>query len=1197
MKNKQIFVVLVVTLLLVTGSASLVVAQGPEPDEANLSHDGAGLKVITNNSQKILVELTIDDYQFETITHNGQTYQRLTVPETVQSTKIGKPQLPILGTWLGVPTTNDVSVKIVETESETLTGYPLYPAPATKLVGQGLQQYAQEVFALDEQTYNTDAFYPNESEIATLGDTGKIREQAVAQLQFYAAQHNPLTGETRLYTRILVEITWDGSARTAQEQTVSSAYDSMYKNILLNYDELNLQTAQPAPQGRAKVEAQQTSKTVKISVENNGIYKVGYEDLTTAGLDLSGVTPTNIKMTHLGQPVDIWVISADGSTFKTGDYVLFYGQAIESIYTTKNIYLLTVGEAGQQMSSRDGAPQGGTVPTEFPIEAHFEEDTNNQRTIPDGEGKDHWFWGGLIAPNTDKLDPSRDYKVTLNNISTTATSATIRVQLYGQTDDQSVAADKPNHNTKIYLNGSEIDNQTWRGKIFYTHTVEIDHSKLTDGENIIKVETPGGTEANVESAYINWIEIDYFGTYKADDNQLFFNAPNAGSFQFEVTGFTGDSVALFDITDPNKLVRITGGTVTGGKLQFQDTAQDTEYLALTSAQYQPPSNIELDEASTLKSDNSYADYIIISHRDFLSEAERLAEYHRDAFTRTVRVVKIDDVYDEFSNSIFTPQAIRDFLKHAYENWKDSSNNRPDYVLLLGDGFDDYRKLESQSKDMTNYIPPQLIEIAGEISNGQTPSDNWFVEVSGNDVLPDMMIGRLPAQSSTEAKTMVDKIINYKPTDAWQKNVLFISDDGNDLVPDDIYDPVFDTVSDYLASAVPHYYTVNKVYFNQYSDTSTTTPKQDINKHINNGVLLVNYAGHGDINAWGLWDSKKVLPLDDINSLSNGDKLPLVTVANCLSGFFSSVKVTNSMAETFLRADNKGAVAVWAPSWLDFPSGHRTLISNFYDHFFENDMYVIGHAVDRTKLGIYGQNHDWKTLVQTFILFGDPAMPLGVAPNYPYVEDTSPEAGTTDISLDSSIEVLFNKPVLPDSVKIEVQGATNLTFTPKWNSVDTSVKYTASTNFATNQTLTVTISGVKDELGNELGAGLVPSTWSFTTVNPGSISGKVTDSQGQPLSEMLVEANLKASRQATYGEATTDAAGVYTITGLAAGSYIISYEDPDEGYAPKYYDNVTDISQATPVEVKAGETSSGFDTQLEPEQTSSPAKTYLPVVIK
>ncbi|MDM8532559.1 C25 family cysteine peptidase [Anaerolineales bacterium HSG25] len=1083
MKNKQIFVVLVVTLLVI-GSASLVMAQEPELDGANLSHAGAGLKVITNNSQKILVELTIDDYQFETITHNGQTYQRLNVLETVQSTKIGKPQLPILGTWLGVPTTNDVSVKIVETESEILTGYPLYPAPATKIVGQGLQQYAQEVFALDEQTYNTDAFYPNESEIATLGDTGKIREQAVAQLQFYAAQHNPLTGETRLYTRILVEITWDGSARTAQEQTVSPAYDSMYKNILLNYDELNLQTAQPAPQGRANVEAQQTSKTVKISVENNGIYNVSYESLTTAGLDLSGATPTNIKMTHLGQTVDIQVISADGSTFKAGDSILFYGQAIESIYTTQNVYLLTVGEAGQPMSSRDGAPQGGTVPTEFPIEAHFEEDTDNYRTIPDGEGKDHWFWGGLIAPNTSQLSPSRDYKVTLKNISNTATSATVRVQVYGKDTDQTLAVDKPNHNTKISLNGSEVDNQTWRGNIFYTHTVEIDHSKLTEGENTIKVETPGGTEASIESVYINWIEIDYFGTYKADNNQLFFNAPNAGSFQFEVTGFSGDNVDLFDITDPNKVARITGGTVTDGKLQFQDTAQDTEYLALTSARYQTPSNIELDEVSTLKSDNSYADYIIISHKDFLTDAERLAEYHRDAFTRTVRVVKIDDVYDEFSNSIFTPQAIRDFLTYAYENWKDSSNNRPDYVLLLGDGIDDYRKLLSQSKDMTNYIPPQLIEIAGEIDNGQTPSDNWFVEVSGNDVLPDMMIGRLPAQSSTEAKTMVDKIINYKTTDAWQKNVLLISDDGNDG-KETLPNPIFDAVSERLASAIPHYYTANKVYFTQYSDSSTTTPKQDINKHINNGTLLINYAGHGAITAWGLWDFNSVFQSSDIDSLSNGDKLPLVTVANCLSGFFSSVKQTDSMAETFLRADNKGAVAVWAPSWLDFPSGHRTLIGGFYNNFFEDDTYPIGQAADEAKLALYGKNQDWKTLVQTFILFGDPAMPLGVATNYPYVDYTYPESGTTGISLDENIEVSFSKPVLRESVKIEVQGATNLTFTPEWDNDDKFVEYTVSTtsrNFVASQTITVTISGATDKLGNQMGVGSVPSTWSFTTLS-------------------------------------------------------------------------------------------------------------------
>ena len=100
---------------------------------------------------------------------------------------------------------------------------------------------------------------------------------------------------------------------------------------------------------------------------------------------------------------------------------------------------------------------------------------------------------------------------------------------------------------------------------------------------------------------------------------------------------------------------------------------------------------------------------------------------------------------------------------------------------------------------------------------------------------------------------------------------------------------------------------------------------------------------------------------------------------------------------------------------------------------------------------------------------------------------------------------------------------------------------------------------------------------------GSISGKVTDAQGEGISGITVSADIKASRQATSGQATTNANGVYTITGLAVGNYIISYEDPTDNYAIKYHDNVS---------VQAGQTSN-IDVQLEPTDVL----VYLPMVIK
>ncbi len=53
----------------------------------------------------------------------------------------------------------------------------------------------------------------------------------------------------------------------------------------------------------------------------------------------------------------------------------------------------------------------------------------------------------------------------------------------------------------------------------------------------------------------------------------------------------------------------------------------------------------------------------------------------------------------------------------------------------------------------------------------------------------------------------------------------------------------------------------------------------------------------------------------------------------------------------------------------------------------------GRPTTAAKIEVYGDNGFWGDLVETFVLFGDPATELGLAPNYPYLLSTSPADGT------------------------------------------------------------------------------------------------------------------------------------------------------------------------------------------------------------
>jgi len=1062
MKIQHLLGILITTsLILGHGSIPLAMAQAPA---------GSHLQLLSSDSQAVVLELTVDDFQVETVEHAGQTYHRLTIPDTTQTATPGEPQVPTRGTLLGLPSTQGVSVQVLDADYETQNGYRLYPAPGLEVIGANVDELpaegARQTFVLNQERYATNAFYP--STPAEIAHTGHLRDQAVAQVQFYPVQYNPVTGEVRLYRRILARITWGIPLSAAAAETprgASPAYENVLKSTILNYDALQrppvIDQPPPPPMGALDIVAASVTPTLKIGVTEDGLYQLDPTDLTGAGFDLSGVSLSTIKMKNRGAEIPIYVHDNDSNdAFNGTDYILFYGTAITDMYTTKNVYWLEAGgDPGQRTSSRDGTPSGATVPTDFPATLHAEEDTSYWQFMPGGEGQDHWFWGNRLSAPT-----SRDYNLTLNNISTS--TATVRVRLKGYTT--------PNHRTKIHLNGHEIDDQTWSGQIIYDHEVTTGH--LISGTNAINVEA---VNIGLNQFFVNWIEIDYWDQYVAENDQLLFGAPSAGPFQFEVTGFSGNVVDVFDVTDPANVAVIANATVAadGGsyKLQFQDTAQtETRYLALTPAQRKSPASIELDQPSSWQSASNGADYILITHEDFYTGTLALAS-HRSASGLRVATVKVGDIYDEFNYGIFNPQAIRDFLSYAYEEWVDPP---PTYVLLVGDASYDYK--DNLHTGMVNYVPSQIIDD----SFGQTVSDNWFALVDGPDILPDMFIGRLTAQTASQATDMVDKIIHYEqdpPSNySWSNRALLVADDGS---ASDFYTDAFEITSEHLADRLPFYYTASKVYVRYYPPGDPTT---DITNRINGGRLLVNYAGHGNVDTWGAWTGGTIFARYHVTTLSNTNRLPVVTLADCLNGYF--VGTTTSMAEEFLRLSNRRAVAIWASTSLGYPSDHRALLDSFYEAIFQDDVYALGAATTAAKI----QNSSLEESVETFVLFGDPATPLGLPTNYPYVESTTPADGATSVPLDQVIQIVFSKPMNPATVVLSGPGTAGLALTPSWSDNNTVLNYT-HTGFGYNETRTFTING-QDNLGNPLGTGPVPSTWSFTTPaapNAVTISGPQT----------------------------------------------------------------------------------------------------------
>jgi hypothetical protein len=356
-----------------------------------------------------------------------------------------------------------------------------------------------------------------------------------------------------------------------------------------------------------------------------------------------------------------------------------------------------------------------------------------------------------------------------------------------------------------------------------------------------------------------------------------------------------------------------------------------------------------------------------------------------------------------------------------------------------------------------------------------------------------------------------------------------------------------------------------------------------------------------VDKWGSWSGGRIFERADVTALNNTHKLPVVTIANCLNGYFAGKNV--SMAEEFLLRNDKGAAAVWAASGLGYPSGHQALMGEFYEAIFQDDLYL-GAATTAAKIAAYTQSSFWGELVETFVLFGDPAMLLGIPVDSPYLESTIPADGAGEVPVDQDLQIVFSKSMDPATVSLSGQGTTGLTFTPSWNSDKNILNYAHHPNFGYGQTLTFTISG-QDKLGNPLDPGLVPRTWSFTTVPPISIAtveitGSTKGGINTPYTFEATVSPITVTLPITYvwqgtGQApvtyTSSPSNVVTFTWHTLGIQVITVT------AMHAWGAVSDTHQVTmlPVAVDiAGPTKGAIDAPYTFEATVNPITATLPI---
>ena len=779
--------------------------------------------------------------------------------------------------------------------------------------------------------------------------------------------------------------------------------------IAINANNISSLSFGAAPTGRyAENSVLSSGRWVKIQVAESGIHKITYEQLVNMGFS----SPQNVRIYGYGgamlsenfsnpyiddlPPVDIYMENGSDNVFSAGDYILFYAQGpISWTYDkTAKIYKHTInsyshygyyfvscdnGVAPAISTKNTAAASANDTITTY--HDHYLHETDRINAISSGKiylneefnanKLTHTF--NVNIPN---VVVGSDGKIQVNAAHNATSDQTLEVKVNNNTlDNFKLPACTGNYKLTKVDNKATFAQQSDNIKVSLTYSSSqnlayLDYFVLETQRKLIKQ-----PQANLPFSY----------TYKiGQTNSTYtFCVDNAGS-----------NVKVWDITDKTKVKALSTNQI-GNKLTFTDKVFNyTEYIAFdTKADTYPTPTVVGTIANQNLHASSQVDMVIISHTDFIPEAQRLAQAHTQIDGLSVLVVDAKSVYNEFSSGTPDATAYRRFMKMFYDR-ATSADLAPKYLLLFGDGSFDNRQILKANTDKEIY---RLLTYQSSESYSETSSytsDDYFCFLDDADgrliVAEDMdiAVGRIPAYTISQAKAVVDKTIRYMQNDdlgAWTNQGIFLADDGDN----NIHVVSADTICNLTQSLNPSFLT-RKLYFDSYKQEATASGasypilKKEFQDYIHSGVLMINYMGHGGFSGWA---DERMLTLEEIDDMYN-QRLALWITGTCNFSRFDHF--LESAGEKLLTHANGGAVALISTARTVLARENELLLLELSKEILRQDRSNVGQINTIGEALRLAKNQRAKkgdSNRMSYFILGDPAIRLNYSTSHQVVVDT------------------------------------------------------------------------------------------------------------------------------------------------------------------------------------------------------------------
>lgn len=530
----------------------------------------------------------------------------------------------------------------------------------------------------------------------------------------------------------------------------------------------------------------------------------------------------------------------------------------------------------------------------------------------------------------------------------------------------------------------EIDNFAWfpgGNKLFEDTPIALGKSHTYTIPNASK-STAGVMGIGVSTGkYNSTVEI------KVNGRSVGVMSVKRTSSEFDFGGLTEQVYPLNNLQTTDS---ITIRTTSGGPVRL-------DYIAMNYNKPKPAPDLNSGKFSVpeyvhnITNQDHHADVavdmviIIPTSQKLLKQAQRLAKFHEEHDGLRVKIVPADELYNEFSSGTPSASAYRHYLKMLYDR-ATTDADMPKSLLLFGDCVWDNRMLTAECKQFNpdDYLLAFESDNSFSLTNCYV-NDGWFTlldDGEGADILKkdkeDVGVGRFPVVLVEDAKTVVDKTINYtlnKNAGNWENVIMFMGDDGNGNLHMRDVDETAETIS----KQYPAYH-IKKVMWDAYTRVSSSTGHRYpevtniIKQQQAQGALIMDYAGHGsEIQI----SHEAVLRITDFTNFTNAN-LPLWVTASCDIMPFDGTIAT--IGEEAMLNKKGGAVAFWGTTRTVYAHFNKFINTAFLTHVLsmkDGKPTTLGEAQRLAKCDMINVGSDRTRNKLQYSLLGDPALKLNL----------------------------------------------------------------------------------------------------------------------------------------------------------------------------------------------------------------------------